>query len=191
MMMMNEDEETVRVVAEVPKSIKIAAKEKLPYGGISQEIEDALSRVAFGEELTQRSRLERQLEDLQKSRKELQDERREIDAKIETYDNKIETVQREISNLSTREERYESKLEELEVRLRVEGMRLDPGNKHVKRVAKESGREEEGVVQDLMNRNPDVPDFAFEDGLHDHENSWSAIDDETVTPVDEREARYR
>lgn len=188
---MSDSEETVRVVADVPKSIKMAAKEKLPHGGLSQEIEDALSRVAFGEELTQRSRLERQLDDLQKKRQDLQDERRELDAKIETYDNKIETVQREMSNLSSREERYESKLEELEVRLRVEGTRLDPGNTHVKRVAKESQKEVEGVVQDLKQRNPDVPDFAFEDGLHDHQNSWQSIDEEDVTPVEEREARYR
>jgi chromosome segregation ATPase len=185
------DEETVRVVANVPKSIKETAKEKLPHGGLSQEIEDALSRVAFGEDLAQRSRLERQLDELQDERSRLQDERRELNAKIETYDNQIESVQSELSQLSSKEERYESKLEELEDRLRVEGMRLDPGNRHVTRVAKEAQREVEGVIHDLKERNPDVPDFAFEDGLHDHENTWRPIDDDEITPVDERKEVYR
>ena len=70
--------------------------------------------------------------------------------------------------------------------LRQDGTRLDPEHAAVKRAAETGGVEPEGVVETLKERNPDVPTYAFKDGLHDR-NTWDGLDDETATlPVDER-----
>lgn len=190
---MSSDEETVQVVVNVPKSVKETAQDKLEYGGLTREVREALQRVAFGEDLNQRSRLERQLEELQDEREELRNQRRELDADIEAVDNKINGVQNSLNQLSTEEDRYEAKLEELEYRLRDEGTRLWPTNGNVARVAKEAGKEPEGVVQDLKERNPDVPDIAFEEGkLYSNEPSWNGVDEEDIElDVEDREERYR
>jgi len=183
-----DDEPTTRVVAEVPESVKETAKEKLEYGGISREIKETLERIAFGEELTQRSRLERQREELKAELRDKREQRRELDAEIETLEDRINGVDEKMNNLTTREDKFEAKLEELEAKLRVDGMRLDPEHPAIQRAAKTGGVEAEGVIETLKERNPDVPAYAFQDGLHDRE-TWNGLpDSEANLPVDEREA---
>lgn len=185
---MSDDEETVRVVANVPKSVKEAAKDKLEYGGLSREIEETLQRIAFGEDLTQRSRLERQKTDLKETLREKRERRRELDAEIENLEQRVAGINDKMSNLTTREDKYEAKLESLEQRLRVEGSRMDPEHPAVKEAASTGGVEPAGVVETLKERNPDVPVYAFQDGLRDRE-SWDGLPDEIAErSVDERES---
>lgn len=185
---MGNDENTVRVVAQVPESVKETAKEKLDYGGISREVRETLERIAFGEDLTQRSRLERQRDELQETLRKKREERRELDAEIENIEQRIDGIDSKINNLTTREDKFEAKLEELEAILRVDGCRLDPEHPAVKRAAKTGGMEVEGVMETLKERNPDVPSYAFQDGLKDRE-SWNGLpDSQAELPVDERES---
>lgn len=196
-----DDEEMVQVTVNVPKSIKETAQDKLEYGGITREVRESLQRVAFGEDLNQRSRLERQAEELREKRAELRDQRRELDAEIESIDNKINGIQETISQLSSKEERYESKLEELEYRLRDpddEWFHLVPTLRVVERIANEVNKEPEGVIQDVKERNPDIPDYAFEPvppmhERHDlHNPVWSGVPEEDIDlDVEDREAKYR
>lgn len=180
-------EETTRVVADVPVSVKDAAKEKLEYGGISREIQETLERIAFGEDLTQRSRLERQREELQEELRQKREQRRELDAEIENYEQRVSAIDDKLSNVTTREDKFEAKLEELEAKLRVDGMRLDPNHPAVARAAQTGGMEPEGVVETLKDRNPDVPVYAYEDGLYD-QHSWDGLPDSQATlEVSERE----
>jgi len=185
---MSGDEETVRVVADVPKSVKETAKEKLEYGGISREIRDTLQRIAFGEDLTQRSRLQRQRDDIAEQLQNKREKRRELDADIENLEKQIESINQELDNITTREDKYEAKIEELEAKLRKDGMRLDPEHPAVKRAAKTGGVEVEGVIETLKERNPDVPVYAFQDGLHD-QHTWDGLPDSIAElPEPEREA---
>lgn len=190
---MSNDEEMAQVVVNVPRSAKDSAMEKLEYGQMTEEIRDLVTRIAFGEDLGQRSRLERQLEDLRDRRDELRRERRSLDAEIENIDSRIDGVEKRISQLSSQEERYEAKLESLEHRLRAEG-RLFPEHSAVREVAKEAEREPEGVIEDLKGRNPDVPEYAFEEMTpYVDEPKWHGFEDEEKIQlaVGEREARYR
>lgn len=183
---MSDDEETARVVAEVPQTVKETAKEKLPYGGISREIQETLERIAFGEDLTQRSRLQRQRDELQETLRKKRSERRELDAEIETVESRINAIDEKLASVTTREDKYEAKLEELDAMLRQDGTRLDPDHAAVKRAAKTAGVESEGVVETLKERNPDVPTYAFEDGLHDR-NTWDGLEPDAATlPVSDR-----
>lgn len=184
---MTDSEETARVVANVPKSVKETAKQKLPHGGLSKEIQDTLERIAFGEDLSQRSRLERQRDDLRETLREKRDKRRELDAEIETLEGKINGIDEKLSTITTREDKYEAKIEELEALLRQDGVRLDPEHGAVRRAAETGGVEPEGVVKTLKERNPDVPAYAFQDGLHDR-RTWDGLAPEIATlPVEDRE----
>lgn len=182
-----DDEELVRVVAQVPESVKETAKQKLEYGGLSREIQETLERIAFGEDLTQRSRLERQRDELRKELRRKRERRRELNAEIETLEGRIDGVDDKLADITTREDKYEAKIEELEAMLRQDGVRLDPNNGAVQRAAKTGGVEPEGVVETLKERNPDVPEYAFRDGLHDAE-TWNGLPNELATlAVEDRE----
>lgn len=187
-----DDEDTVRVNVEVPQSVRDTAKKKLGHGGISKEVRNRLREIAFGPELNQRSRLERQRQDLADELRGLREERRGIDSQIETVENRIDAVDDQLASLSSREEKFEAKVEELESRLRRDGVRIDPEHPAVVRAAATGGVEPEGVLEELKERNPDVPDFAFEDGLHDYENQWNGVPEEGLgVPPEDRERRYR
>ncbi|EMA42678.1 hypothetical protein [Halococcus saccharolyticus] len=187
-----DDEETVRINVEVPESVRDTAKQKLDYGGLSREIRERLEEIAFGPELAHRSRLERQRADLKNRLRDVREKRREIDAEIETLEEQVQAVDEKLGSITEREDKYDAKLEELESQLRRDGMRLDVENPKVGRAAATGGVEPEGVIRELKDRNPDVPDYAFEDGLHDHEHDWTGVLDEDLgQDPDEREARYR
>lgn len=187
-----DDEEMVRVNVEVPKTVRDTATEKLEYGGLSREIRERLHEIAFGPELTQRSRLERRREDLKDDLREKREARREIETEIETLENRILAVDEKLTSMTAREDKFEAKLEELESQLREDGMRVFPGHPAVGRAAATGEVEIEGVIRELKDRNPDVPDFAFVEGLNDHENDWRGVSEEDLgKSVEDRERRYR
>lgn len=189
---MSDDEEMVRINVEVPKSVRDTATDKLEYGGLSREVRERLHEIAFGPELTQRSRLERQRADLEDDLREKREARRQIETDIETLENRIQAVDEKLSNITSREDKFEAKLEELESQLRRDGTRIFPDHPGVERAAATGSVEVEGVIKQLKERNPDVPDFAFESGLHDHENQWNGVSEAEIgVEPDERERRYR
>lgn len=191
--MTDDDEEMSRISVDVKKTHHEMAKRKLEYGGITREIREAIRRVAVGEDMNQRSRLERQLEELQEKRDDLRAKRREIEASIETIETKINGVQHDISQLSSKEERYEAKLEELEYDLREGGQRFYPEHKKIERIAGETQREPEALINDLKERNPDIPDYAFEEGDRYGKNErWTGVPEEDIEiDVENREPKYR
>lgn len=180
------DEDTVRVVAEVPESVKETAKDKLEYGGISREIRETLERIAFGEDLTQRSRLERQREAVADDLRELREQRREIDAKIESAEERITAIDQKLSTITSREDKFEAKLEELEAQL-YDGVRLWDDHGAVRRAAQTGGVEPEQVIRTLKERNPDIPEYAYQQALHDNE-TWGGLSDHDGTNANERES---
>lgn len=190
--MSTDDEETVRINVEVPESVRETAKQKLSHGGISREVRDRLHEIAFGPELAQRSRLERQRASTKEELQDKREERREIDADIETLEGRVQALDEKLASITTKEDKYEAKLEELEASLREDGMRLDDDNPNVQRAASTGGVEPEGVLETLKERNPDVPAYAFTDGLHDRKNEWNGVEESEIgKKPDEREGRYR
>ena len=162
------------------------AKAKLKHGEMTEILRDTLRTIAFGEDLGQRARFERRTEELQDELRALREDKRELSAKIENVEQQIHGYQTKISNLSTREDRYEAKLESLEHRLRLEGQRLDIDHAAVKEVARSVQKEPDGVIEDLKQRNPDIPVYAFQDGLLDRKR-WDGLPEEQAQlPVGER-----
>jgi len=184
---MSDDEEMVQVVVNVPKTTKETAKEKLPYGGITNEVRDTLTRIAFGEDLNQRSRLERQRDELKDELEDLRAERRRLDTDIENKEQRISSIDDKLGNITTKEDKFEAKIEELEAMIRKDGTRVWPSHGGVRRAAKTGGVEPEGVIETLKERNPDVPNYVYQQALHDRE-TWSGLPDSIAElEVDERE----
>jgi len=68
---------------------------------------------------------------------------------------------------------YEDHLEELEEFL-LQGRHLDPNHPRVKNAASVGDVDSQEVIEELKERNPKVPDYAFVDGLH-AEQTWDGF----------------
>lgn len=201
------EEEDVRVTFTVPEGIRDGAKRRLPHGGMSEELRGTLRRIAHGEDMNQRSRLEKQKRDLKKELRDEREKHRDAGANIETLEDRIQGINDELEGLSAKEDRYEAKLENVEYDLRIDGMRLWSDHPAVTDVAAEVGKTGEGVIKDLKHRNPDVPDHAFKQGnvgTKDYTPVDTAKDkyglksmggdsdgDGEITPLEDREEEYR
>lgn len=200
------EEEKVRITFTARESTRDGAKRKLPHGGMSEELRGTLRRIAHGEDMNQRSRLEKQKRDLKRDLWDEREKRREIDANIETLEDRIQGIDEELEGLSAKEDRYEAKLENLEYDIRIDGTRLWSDHPKVTNVAAEIGKTGEGVIKDLKHRNPDVPDHAFKPGGMGADD-YTPVDnrassplkslrsdsdeDREITPLEDREEKYR
>jgi len=99
--------------------------------------------------------------------KDLQEELQQILEEKEALLSKKEKMQEE-------QNAYEEHLEELEEFL-LQGRHLDPTNPRVKNAASIGDVDPTEVIKELKERNPDVPDHAFVDGLHADE-SWNGFE---------------
>lgn len=180
----DETEEMVGMYAKVPESLKQAAKEQLPHGGISKVVRESLRYEVFGPGLGTRSRLEREIEKIDDELTKKRAERRDINTEIENLEQRRANYEKKISNLSSKEDKYEAKLEGLESRLLDEATRLWTDHPAVKDAAVTGEVDPEAVVEDLKERNPEVPDYAFQQGLHDT-HDWhgrESLDESTNHP---------
>lgn len=186
---MSSDEEMTQVKALVPEDAKEVAKQKLDHGGLSEEIRKTIESIAYGGDVQQRTRLERRRDEIKETLRDLRQERKRIETKIDAEESKLDAVEEEIAALAEREDKYEAKLEELEAKVRIEGARVFADHPAVHRAAKTGGVEPEGVIEELKDRNPDVPEYAFKQALHD-ERDWHGLPEDVATrPVEERESR--
>lgn len=171
---MSDDEDKVQVIVKVPKSVRDAAKEKLEHGGMSRELRDTLTRIAFGEDLNQRSRLERTRDELQNRINELRAKRRELDTEIDNLEMRREGINEKLTNVTTREDKFEAKLESLENRLLNEGQRLFETHAAVIEAAQTGAVETEQVIAMLKERNEEVPEYAFQEAFKDRQ-TWNGL----------------
>lgn len=162
-----------QVNVEVDGDAKEEAKDKLGHGGLSKEIRRLIDEIAWGQEVSQHTRLEHRLRSLREEKDELRSERRELDTKIEDVEQEITRIEEQLSHLYKREDKYDATLEMLEETLYA-GSRVYPGHGTVERAARIGDVTNRTVIDDLKTRNPSIPEFAFVDALHDtHE--WNGI----------------
>lgn len=146
---------------------KEAAKEKLEYGELSEVLRQHVRKIAFGEEVSEREQVKQRLQELRDKKDQVRSERRQQNARLEDIEQEEARLEERLQGLESRDAKYEGQLEMLEAAL-AEGQRIDPGRSDVKRAALTGKTDPRGVIQELMERNPEVPDYAFSDGLHDN-----------------------
>ena len=160
----------------VESNAKELAKEKLDHGELSTELRETIHRVAYGEEISKRERMHKQLADKRDKRDSLRAEKREIEAQIEEIEGEIARIEERLDGMERREDKYEATLEMLEETLYAGG-RVFEEHGQVMKAAKIGGKEPEGVIEELQERNPSVPDHAFVQQLHTNKE-WSGVERE-------------
>lgn len=148
----------------VDGSAKELAKDKLEHGELSERLRRTVEEIAFGEEISQRSKLEERLDALQDRRDELRSDRERIDAELDEVTSKIERVESRLDELQTREDEYEVALEMLEDQL-ADGTHVFPGHGQVQKAAHVGECDPQDVISDLQDRNPSIPEHAFMDRM--------------------------
>lgn len=179
------DVDTAPVNVRVDKDTKELAKQKLDHGGLTEVVEEALARVAHGEETTERQRVQDHLEELRSERAELRSERDSLNDRLDELDRKIARAEERLDSLMEQDGEYDGMLQMLEERLHS-GKPVDKSIAEVKRAAETGGKEPREVISDLQERNPDVPEDAYQNrdartyNWKIESGGWDARKDEPV-----------
>lgn len=158
---MGEDND-VRINFDIDEETREQAKTKLDHGELSERLRDHVRKIAWGEELSERERLQSRLQSLRTERDKTRAQIRRLQADVEEKETEIARMEERLDSLDSREDRYEAALEMLEETLHGGG-RVFPDHAQVQRAARLGGVNEEMVIDDLRERNPSVPDHNFVD----------------------------
>jgi chromosome segregation ATPase len=161
----------------VEEAAKDLAKEKLAHGELSTELRETIHRIAYGQEISKREQLQRQLADLRDSKDSIRAAIREKEAELEEVEGKIRRVEERLDGMERREDKYEATLEMLEETLYAGGHVFEEHGQVLK-AAKIGGKEAADVIAELQERNPSVPDRAFVQRMH-ADREWHGLDRES------------
>lgn len=178
---MSDRDEEVRFNVKMPQRLRDDAKRNTERGELSEAVRDLFRRRAYGEGATSgSSELERakaELRDVRNRIDDLRRERRQIDAEIESQETRETRLEERVSSLEEKSDKFGTVVETLETMLK-DGARIFPG-----RV--DDDLNADAVIQELKERNPDVPDDAFElAGVHEP-NDWRETADWDAQTADD------
>jgi chromosome segregation ATPase len=160
---MSDDDDMTQINVEVPESTKELAKEELGHGGLSRVIRQRLTEIAHGEQVGKRERIADQLEELRDEKREKVSARNKLDNQIADLDIKIERKERTMQDLEDSVGQYEGYLQSIEDQMHEHEMSVFVGHGQVETAAKLGDCTETDVLDDLRERNPDLPDEQFEE----------------------------
>lgn len=177
-----------RIAADIDEDTHAILKEKLEYGELSEVIRDVANTIAFGDGWDRRTVIDRRIEQKRQELSTLRDQRREINGKIESIEDRIDELEDRRERVETEAEQYTGALWSLEQSFRAGELgHLDPEHGRVKSLANEFGKSPESVLDELRERNPDVPDYAFKQKMHASRQFDGLPEDRVKTPVEQRE----
>jgi len=160
--MSDEDVEWTQFNFRVQETALDTAKHKTEHGELSKEMRREINRIAFGADVSEHKRLKEERQDLVDKRDtinkkitNLTQERDEIDRKIERIDSRLDSV-------TDMEGKYEGHLESIAEDMR-DGMNVFVGHGKIETAASVLGKDEEEVIADIKERNPDIDESQFED----------------------------
>lgn len=158
----------------VEANAKDLAKEKLDHGELSTELRETIHRIAYGEEISKRERMHKQLAEKRDKKDSLRAEKRELETEIEQVEGEIARLEERLDGMERQEDKYEATLEMLEETL-LAGGRVFEEHGQVMKAAKIGGKEPEDVIAELKDRNPTVPDHAYVQKMHAPEE-WGGLE---------------
>lgn len=169
---MADDREQINFTVEA--GAKDLAKEKLDHGELSTELRETIHKIAYGEEISKRERLHKELAELRDRKDELRADIREKQAEVEEVEGKIARKEERLDGMERQEDKYEATLEMLEETLYAGG-RVFEDHGQVMKAAKIGGKETSDVIDELRERNPSIPDHAFVQKLHT-DKEWLGVE---------------
>jgi len=147
------------------------AKEKLEHGEMSEELRARLDEIAHGTDVSEENRLMDRLQTLREDRRDAESKISKWQEERDELDRKIERIETRLDELRDQEGEYDGVLAMLEADLQ-EGVRIMEGTDKVKRASQIGDCNPADVIQDLKDRNPDVPDMAFRQARGNESPNW-------------------
>lgn len=169
------DDEWTQVSLRVKARDKEAAKDQLEFGELSEVVRRAIKQAAYGEDVADHDALKKQLERKRDKRDKKRKEARAAEAEAEELDREVMKLEERMSQKKSRESKYEGHLESLESHLRA-GENISVGHGAVSRAADIGGVPESEVIEELKDRNPNIPDHAFVDKI-DTDQTWKGTEE--------------
>jgi len=155
------------------------AKSKLDRGELSKELRQTVQRLAHGTDVAEETRLTDRLQTLREDRRGLRQERDNIECELDEINRKIERVEQRLDNLRDQQGEYDGVLAMLEEDLHS-GIRILGGSDKVAKAASIGDCDKGDVIDDLKERNPDVPAKAFREPTPGEPGNWQSDDSETL-----------
>lgn len=175
-------DEKVQVSHLVPEHTRDAAKSNAEHGELSEKVRVLYESIAFGEDIGERSQIERELQSVRSEKDDIRKEIRELQADLESLEKREARLEERVSNLSSKEDKYEGAIEMLEEQL-YNGTRVDPNHGGVKRAAGLTDAKPEAVIKTLKERNPNIPDHAFKQKMYTSQE-WNGMPEEAARDED-------
>lgn len=169
------DDDYVRVTHRVPEHTREAAQQNTEHGELSELVRSLYGRIAFGDSDGGAESIEIELERVRAKKDELREQIREFQNELQTVEQQETRLEEKLSTHRSRQDKYEAHIESLE-QLLYDGTHVWPGHPIVEKAAQAANRDPEDVVEDLQDRNPQIPEYAFEDAMH-ADRTWNGIDE--------------
>lgn len=167
----DDDEELVQVSHLVPKQLREDAQENSGHGDLSDAVRQAYRIVAYGDDYENTARLKQRLERAKNEYKRLREEEDRVQEQKEETQKRIQRLRERIEEAESQEERYDELLADLESQIYA-GSHVFPSHGDVEEAADVAGKEPEAVIDDLKERNSDIPEDAFKPA-HEAEFEWT------------------
>jgi len=144
----------------VDKATYESAMERLEWGEMSERLRDTVVEIAFGADISKREKVRRRLEEVRKKRDDALDQADKLRSDSRQYNARIAELEQTLSHLNDADGEYSGALQVIEDLL-IMGARIDPEHVQVKRAAALQKVRPEQVIEDLKNRNSELPPEAF------------------------------
>jgi len=149
------------------------AKDKLEHGEMSELLRETLDRVAHGADVAEETRLKDALEAIREDKRELRQDRDDIERQLEEKSREEERIEQRLDALREQDGEYDGVLAMLEEDLH-DGVRILGGGDKIKKAARIGDCTTDDVIDDLKERNPDVPEKAYRPSRSDEPPKWNA-----------------
>jgi len=171
---MIDDQEMVQVSHLVPEDVKEDARENAQHGDLSEAVRQAYEIVADGDDYEDRFRLEQRLERTRSEYESLVEQKERIEREMRDLKSQIGRLESKLESIEEADAEYNESLKDLTVSLR-QGEHLFPSHAAVQEAAELGNCEARDVIQELKDRNPEIPDDAFVPA-HEAEFGWDGVD---------------
>jgi len=168
------DEEVVRTTIRMPRNVRDEAKAQTEHGELSEMVRELYREVAFGEEINKREQYKKQLERVRDDKDEIRSKIRELQTQLDNLESKEARLEERLNETTSLRDKYDGMLEMLEHEI-YSGENIFAEHAAVKRAARTSNLDPEEVIEELKERNPEIPEYAFVPKMH-ADREWFGID---------------
>jgi chromosome segregation ATPase len=170
------DDDKQMVTFKIDEETYEIAKGKQEHGELSEELRTKLNKIAYGTQTTKREKLREELESLRSDKRDIETQIDQLRDERENKERKIARIEDRLDALRDTEGEYSGALEMLESRL-LEGERIYTKLDAVEKASQVGEKTKDAVIQDLQERNPDVPSCAFELSSPHEPMDWREVSD--------------